>query len=286
MIINGFGGKVGGIGDFVLLDTISGTLTWTYTNSGSVLATLGGGSGTITRSAPTGDTLTCTISELPRVTDYEGYGFKAIQYVPEVVTSSITSGTFKAFTGNGTTANTNYPLCFAIGMGVKIYYGNSSLTTYRYLLGRGNAVYTSTECNSATANKYYGHVQNFSTLTWSKVGYATYTADQTVTNIMRGDDAGSFSSYSYATLGVKTQGGYSQWFLRGLDDCRIESSNSAPEALFTVAYGGDNYNTTIPSSGNKAYISTNYYSTSYGITFNATSPPALSVAVKVYGLSY
>lgn len=175
MIINGFGGDGRVQGKQDLIETITGTMQFgwygpTYSGSYYYYSMYNAGYiGNLSSSSATPGAYDISFS-IPSPEKYYGLGYRGIQYVPEVLTTSLTSGSFVVI---GRT-NSNQTIVANRAYGCAVVIRVSILGIYFYLIGRGGATFNANEVGER--NAWYGHIVPANSLIWTLYSATSVTS--------------------------------------------------------------------------------------------------------------
>ena len=281
MIINGFGGDGRIQGERTLIETITGTMqfgwydisTWCYMNNAGYI-----GSKNSSSADPGATTSTLTI---PNPSKYYGLGYRGVVYVPRVVTTTLTNGTFivlcKKDSNQVPVAGKTYACAVILEITI--------LNAVSYLVGRGTVVFNSNEIGSG--NYMYGHVISASSLSWTLY----QSCDSTTSFATMASTVNTRLPDPLYLLGPNAAGTV-YW----LNPAGGSSTSGYPNATMNkvTLYGGcpeknnPTYYSTISSSNGGLCLGSSYQvynSAGTKVTLTATQPSPLNVALDIYGIN-
>lgn len=277
MIINGFGGDGRIQGESVLLQTVTGTVRGTYTDG--TLATAPMTWGTF---STTGVNSSSTSNiNVPPPNTFFGLGYKGIQYMPSVTSTSITSGNFAVVFKSDNNQSITTSATYVCGIAFYIRMFNTSF----YLIGTGTFKVSASEIPTSYS-RWGGHLVSYSSLSWTLVSYVT--GSQSNLNSMLSDgNKGDTDGETFFYNGYNKQGTV---YWRAYDGYTPINTFSP---IFDCSMRGGAQNsasglTTISSSNGGATFRPSYsiYNSSGATsTLTPTNPGAINLRVDIYGIN-
>lgn len=283
MIINGFGGdgRVQGTGE--LIQTVSGTVTLSYTLN-AVTGFMTNTNGGVQTSSGEGTSATFNI-DVPSPASFYGLGYSAIQYSSSLETSSVTSGNVGI---RANSSSSDQVIAANVKYGTLCAFSLQIFSGIHWLIGIGNTVYTASEIANSYS-RYSCHLTSFSSLSWTKYSWCTKSGTGTLDSITSTAGQGSDAEDVYVYEGGNRQG---ECYWRKINSSTVTNSWSVSPKLYM--YSGcpvsdsSIYTSTIGSSRGGMYFCSSvsgYNSSGTAVTLTPTAPPAFSFKVYIYGIN-